>query len=32
VLEEETTLLEGAEEFQITGSKHKKVIAGDKEG
>ena len=32
VLEKEVTLLEGAEESQITGSKCKKVAARDKEG
>ena len=32
VLEEEATLLEGAEGSQIAGSKYKKVIARDKEG
>jgi len=32
VLEEEAALLEGAEGSQIVGSKHKKVITGDKEG
>ena len=31
MLEEETILLEGAEESQITGSKHKKVVVRDKE-
>jgi len=31
VLEEEATLLEGAEESQVTGSKHKEVTAGDEE-
>jgi len=31
VLEEETTLLEGAEGSQIAGSKCKKVTAGDEE-
>jgi len=31
VLEEEATLLEGAEGSQVTGSKHKEVAAGDKE-
>ena len=31
VLEEEAALLEGAEESQIMGSKHKKVTAGDEE-
>jgi len=31
VLEEEATLLEGAEGSQIMGSKHKKVAAGDEE-
>ena len=32
VLEEEATLLEGAEGSQVTGSKHKEVAAGDEEG
>ena len=32
VLEEEATLLEGAEGSQDTGSKHKEVAAGDEEG
>ncbi len=32
MLEEETILLEGAEESQITGSKCKEVAAGDKKG
>ena len=32
VLEEETALLEGAEESQVAGSKRKEVTAGDKEG
>ena len=32
VLEEETTLLEGAEGSQVAGSKYKKVIARDEEG
>jgi len=32
MLEEEAALLEGAEESQIVGSKHKEVTAGDKEG
>jgi len=31
VLEEETTLLEGAEGSQVAGSKHKEVAARDKE-
>ena len=31
VLEEEAALLEGAEESQVMGSKHKKVTAGDEE-
>ena len=31
MLEEEVTLLEGAEGSQIAGSKHKKVAARDKE-
>ena len=31
VLEEEITLLEGTEGFQVTGSKRKEVAAGDKE-
>jgi len=31
VLEKEATLLEGAERSQVTGSKHKKVIARDEE-
>ena len=31
VLEEEATLLEGAKGSQVTGSKYKKVAAGDKE-
>jgi len=30
VLEEEATLLEGAEGFQVMGSKRKEVTAGDK--
>ena len=32
VLEEEATLLEGAEGFQVVGSKRKEVAAGDEEG
>ena len=32
MLEEEAALLEGAEESQVVGSKHKEVTAGDKEG
>jgi len=32
VLEEEATLLEGAEGSQVMGSKHKEVTAGDEEG
>ena len=32
VLEEEAALLEGAEESQIAGSKHKEVTARDEEG
>jgi len=32
VLEEEATLLEGAEGSQVAGSKCKEVAAGDKEG
>ena len=32
VLEEEATLLEGAEESQVMGSKQKEVTAGDKKG
>ena len=32
MLEEEAALLEGAEEFQVIGSKCKKVATGDKEG
>ena len=31
MLEEEATLLEGAEGSQVTGSKHKEVTAGDEE-
>ena len=31
MLEEEAALLEGAEGFQIAGSKHKKVAAGGEE-
>ena len=31
MLEEEATLLEGAEGFQVTESKHKEVAAGDEE-
>ena len=31
VLEEETILLEGAERFQVTGSKRKEVATGNKE-
>ena len=31
VLEEETTLLEGAEGSQVVGSKHKEVATGDEE-
>jgi len=32
VLEEEATLLEGAEESQVTESKHKEIAAGDEDG
>ena len=32
MLEEEATLLEGAERSQITGSKHKEVTTRDEEG
>jgi len=32
VLEEEATLLEGAEGFQIVGSKYKKIAVRDEEG
>jgi len=32
VLEEEATLLEGAEEFQVMGSKYKEVVSENKEG
>jgi len=32
VLNEEAALLEGAEESQVTGSKHKEVATGDEEG
>jgi len=32
MLEEEATLLEGAEGFQVAGSKCKEITAGDKEG
>ena len=32
VLEEEATLLEGAEESQVAGSKHKEVTTRDEEG
>ena len=32
ILEEEVTLLEGAEGSQIMGSKHKKIAAGDEKG
>ena len=32
MLEKEATLLEGAEGFQVVGSKHKKIAAGDEEG
>jgi len=32
VLKEEATLLEGAEESQVTGSKRKKVATRDEEG
>ena len=32
MLEEEATLLEGAEGSQVAGSKHKEVATGDKEG
>ena len=32
MLEEEAALLEGAEEFQVAGSKCKEVTTGDKEG
>ena len=31
MLEEEAALLEKAEEFQVMGSKHKKVTTGDEE-
>jgi len=31
VLEEEAALLEGAEEFQVAGSKRKEIATGDKE-
>jgi len=31
VLEEEAALLEGAERSQVTGFKHKEVVAGDEE-
>jgi len=31
VLEEEAALLKGAEEFQVTGSKHKEVATRDEE-
>ena len=31
MLEEETALLEGAERFQVTGSKRKEVATGDEE-
>jgi len=31
VLEEETALLEGAEGYQVTGSKRKEVVTGDEE-
>jgi len=31
VLEEEAALLEGAEEFQVAGSKCKEIAAGDEE-
>jgi len=31
VLEEEAILLEGAEGFQIAGSKHKEIVIGDEE-
>ena len=32
MLEEEATLLKGAEGSQVMGFKHKKVTAGDEEG
>jgi len=32
VVKEEATLSEGAEESQVSGSKHKEVTTGDKEG
>jgi len=32
VLEEEATLLEGAEESQVTGSKHKEIATRDEKG
>jgi len=32
VLNEEAALLEGAEESQVTGSKHKEVATGDEKG
>jgi len=32
VLEKEATLLEGAEGFQVAGSKHKEIATGDEEG
>jgi len=31
MLEKEATLLEGAKGFQVTGSKYKKITAGDEE-
>jgi len=31
VLEKKATLLEGAEESQVTGSKHREITARDKE-
>ena len=31
MLEEEATLLEGAERSQVVGSKHKEIAAGDEE-
>ena len=32
MIAENATLLEGAERFQVVGSKHKEVISRDKEG
>ena len=32
MIAEDTALLEGSEESQVVGSKHKEVISGDKEG